>query len=98
MDERSCFINIYVKITYMPSRKIARVAFFEGKQIRRQWDEENEKWWFSVVDVIGVLSDSVDPRKYWNKLAQRLRDEGSESVTECHRLKMQASDGKFYLS
>src|SRR3989344_1121267 len=82
----------------MPSKKIARVALFEGKRIRRQWDEENEKWWFSVVDVVGALSDSVDPRKYWNKLAQRLRDEGSESVTKCHQLKLDSSDGKFYLT
>lgn len=82
----------------MPSNKTARVALFEGKQIRRVWDEKGEKWWFSVVDVVGVLSDSVDSRKYWNKLAQRLRDEGSESVTKCHQLKLESSDGKFYLT
>lgn len=74
------------------------VAIFEGKHIRRVWDETQEKWWFSVVDVVGVLSESIDPRKYWNKLAQRLREEGSELVTKCHQLKMQASDGKMYLT
>ncbi len=53
-----------------------------------------DKWFFSVVDVVGALTDSEDPRKYWNKLIQRLRDEGSEVVTFCHQLKMIAEDGK----
>ena len=74
--------------------KKSALTFFEGNQIRRQWDEDHEKWWFSVVDVVGALSESIDPRKYWNKLAQRLREEGSESVTKCHQLKLQSSDGK----
>jgi hypothetical protein len=78
--------------------KKRNLAIFEGKHIRRQWDEKSEQWWFSVVDVVGVLSESIDPRKYWNKLAQRLREEGSESVTKCNQLKMEASDGKFYLT
>ena len=78
-----------------------KIAVFEGKKIRRHWDEENEKWWFSVVDVVAALSSQIDftrARKYWNKLAERLRKEGSEVVTKCHQLKMQASDGKFYLT
>ncbi len=74
------------------------VTIFEGKQIRRHWNEEKELWYFSVVDIVSVLTESVDPRKYWNKLAQRLREEGSEVVTKCHQLKFMASDGKFYLS
>jgi len=74
------------------------IAIFEGKQIRRHWDEEKELWYFSVVDVVGVLSASDNPRKYWNKLAERLRNEGSEVVTRCHQLKMRASDGKYYLT
>lgn len=49
----------------------SKLAIFEGKKIRRIWDEKNEKWWFSVVDVVGILSQSVDPRKYWNKIAKR---------------------------
>lgn len=73
-----------------------KIALFEGKQIRRFWDEKRELWYFSVVDVVGALAGSTDPRKYWNKLAQRLREEGSEVVTKCHQLKMQASDGKYY--
>ncbi|MBI2465147.1 Bro-N domain-containing protein [Candidatus Shapirobacteria bacterium] len=65
---------------------------FHQKEIRRIWFKD--KWWFSVVGVVGVLTDSEDPRKYWNKLVQRLRDEGSEVVTNCHRLKLVANDGK----
>ena len=74
------------------------LAIFEGNQIRRFWDENKELWYFSVVDVIAVLTDSNNPRKYWNKLAQRLRNEGSESVTKCHQLKFLSKDGKKYLS
>ena len=62
------------------------IALFEGNKIRKKWS--NGKWYFSVVDVVGVLTESNDPRKYWNKLAERLRQEGSESVTKCHQLKM----------
>lgn len=76
--------------------KTPKIAIFEGKRIRRHWDGKQEKWYFSVVDVVAVLTDSSSPRKYWNKLAERLRSEGSESVTKCHRLKMQAADGKYY--
>ncbi len=79
----------------MPKHKI---AIFEGKKIRRLWNEKEEKWYFSVVDVVTTLTNSANPRKYWNKLAERLRKEGSESVTKCHQLKMQASDGKYYLT
>ena len=82
----------------MPEHKI---AIFEGKRIRRHWDNENELWYFSVVDVIQVLTDEFDftkARKYWNKLAERLRIEGSEVVTKCHQLKMLAADGKMRLT
>jgi hypothetical protein len=77
------------------------LAVFEGKQIRRHWDDQSEKWYFSVVDVVRSLTDQVDfqtSRKYWNKLKERLKNEGSELVTNCHQLKMQATDGKFYLT
>ena len=76
----------------------SKIALFEGKRIRRHWDPNQEKWYFSVVDVIAVLTNSNNPRKYWNKLAERLRKEGSESVTNCHQLKMEAADGKLYLT
>src|SRR3989338_5209940 len=78
--------------------KTAKIAIFEGKGIRRHWNDTEEKWYFSVVDVVTVLTNSKNPRKYWNKLAERLRKEGSESGTKCHQLKKQASDGKFYLT
>lgn len=80
----------------MDNKKL--VAIFEDHPVRRVWDEKSEKWYFSVVDIIGVLTSSSDPRKYWNKLAQRLRDEGSEVVTKCHQLKFIAKDGKKYVS
>ncbi len=74
------------------------IALFEGKKIRKSWDEKEEKWYFSVVDVVGVLSDSQDPRNYWKVLKSRLNEEGSELVTKCNQLKMEASDGKYYLT
>ena len=73
------------------------IQLFENQKIRVAWDAEREEWYFSVVDVVGVLTDSPDyntGRKYWNKLKQRLKEEGSELVTNCHQLKMRAADGK----
>ena len=78
-----------------------KIAIFEGKKIRRQWNEREEKWYFSVVDVVAALAEQPDftrARKYWNKLAERLRGEGSEVVTKCHQLKFLANDGKYYAS
>jgi len=75
-----------------------QVGLFQGKEIRKIWDDEHEKWYFSVVDVVAALEASSDPRKYWNKLVQRLREEGSEVVTKCHQLKFLAKDGKYYLT
>ncbi len=77
------------------------LAVFEGKKIRRHWDIGKEKWYFSIVDVVQSLtiqSDFQTARKYWNKLKERLRLEGNQSVTKCHQLKMMASDGKYYLT
>jgi len=74
------------------------LAIFQQQRIRRHWDEQQEKRYFSVVDIVWVLSESKDPRKYWNKLKQRLKEEWNESVTNCHQLKMLASDGKKYLT
>ena len=70
------------------------IKIFEGNQIRSVWDNENEEWYFSVVDVIGTLTESKDPGAYWRKLKQRLKEEGSEVVTFCHGLKLMAIDGK----
>ncbi|MBU0974138.1 Bro-N domain-containing protein [Patescibacteria group bacterium] len=74
-----------------------KIAIFKGKKVRKII--YNNEWWFSVVDVVQALTDQIDntvARKYWNKLAQRLRDEGSEVVTFCHQLKLESSDGKKY--
>ena len=70
------------------------IQLFENKQIRVVWDAEKEKYYFSIVDVVQVLTESVDGRKYWNKLKQRLKAEGNETVTNCHQLKLPAADGK----
>ena len=70
------------------------IQLFEDKRIRTAWDEEKEEWYFSIVDVVAVLTESTDPAAYWRKLKQRLKAEGNETVTNCHGLKMTASDGK----
>jgi len=74
------------------------IKIFEQKQVRTLWDEEKEKWYLSIVDVIAVLTDSVDPNAYWRKLKQRLKEEGNETVTNCHGMKMMAPDGKMRLT
>ena len=83
----------------MDSKKQKKIALFEGKQIRRHWDGKKELWYFAVVDVIAVLSNSDNPQVYWRVLKKRLIDEGSnETVTKCNGLKMVASDGKMRLT
>src|SRR5690606_10043417 len=72
------------------------IKLFEEKKVRTIWDEEQEKWYLSVVDVIATLTDSFNPRNYWKVLKHRLIKEGNESVTNCNQLKMQSADGKFY--
>ena len=74
------------------------VKLFESQEIRSAWNEDEEEWYFSVVDVVGVLTESQDGRKYWNKLKQRLKYEGNETVTNCHQLKLKAADGKMRLT
>ena len=74
------------------------IKLFENKYIRTHWDAETEKWYFSIVDVFAVLSDSVDSNAYWRKLKQRLIAEGNETVTNCHSLKMVAADGKMRMT
>jgi len=78
--------------------KDTAVKLFEEKKVRSVWDEEAEKWYFSIVDVVGILTDSVDASAYWRKLKQRLKEEGNETVTNCHSLKMLAEDGKMRLT
>lgn len=70
------------------------IKLFQDRNVRVVWDDEQEKYYFSVVDVVAVLTDSVDPQAYWRKLKQRLKEEGNQTVTNCHALKMMAADGK----
>ena len=77
------------------------IKLFDAKKIRVVWDDQTEKYYFSIIDIIQVLTESADyqtARKYWNKLKQRLKEEGNESVTNCHQLKLEAADGKRYLT
>jgi hypothetical protein len=77
---------------------MSSIKLFENKHIRSLWDSEREAWYFSIVDVVAVLTGSADPSAYWRKLKQRLRTEGNETVTNCHGLKMTAADGKSRLT
>ena len=72
------------------------IRLFQDQKVRVQWDEEKEKWIFSIVDIIRILTDSPNPRKYWSVLKSRLKQEGSQLTTNCSQLKMQSADGKFY--
>ncbi|MFR9496529.1 MAG: Bro-N domain-containing protein [Rikenellaceae bacterium] len=73
-----------------------KIQLFEERKVRTLWDDEAEKWYFSIVDVVAVLTDSPSPRKYWSVLKLRLKEEGSELTTNCSQLKMQSADGKYY--
>jgi len=76
-----------------------RIAVFKGKQIRRHWDDNRQRWFFSVVDVVSALTDSENPAVYWRVLKKRLKDEGSDqTVTNCNAFKMPAADGKMRLT
>ena len=75
---------------------MSNIQLFENRQVRSHWDAEQEKWYFSIVDVVAILTDSPNPRKYWSVLKTRLKKEGSELATNCSQLKMQSADGKYY--
>lgn len=75
-----------------------KIQLFEDKRIRTAWDAEKEEWYFSIVDVVAVLTDSPNPQTYWRVLKKRLKDEGNETVTSCNALKMTAADGKHRLT
>ncbi len=74
------------------------IKLFQDQRVRVHWNDENEKWYFSIIDVIGVLTESENPRKYWSVLKTRLKKEGSEVATNCSRLKLLAIDGKMRLT
>ena len=80
------------------AKKDTSVKLFQQKQVRTHWDNEQEKWYFSIVDVVSVLTESPNPRKYWSVLKTRLKAEGSELTTNCSQLKMRSADGKMYLT
>ena len=86
-------MNLFLKIL-LRCKMDNEIKLFEGRKIRSAWDNEKEEWYFSIIDIVGVLTDSKDPGAYWRKLKQRLNEEGNEVVTICHTLKMQAADGK----
>ena len=75
---------------------MSSLKIFEDKQVRSHWDEAQERWYFSIVDVVGVLTESKNPNNYWKVLKNRLKKEGSQLVTVCNQLKLKSSDGKFY--
>ncbi len=82
-------------------KKLSKIAIFEGKRIRRKWDEGKDLWYFSVVDIIAILTSQSEHKKaqsYWTTLKNRLKEEGSEVVTKCDQLKMEATDGKYYMT
>ncbi len=79
-------------------KELKNIALFENDPVRRVWNEKEEKWYFSVVDVVGILSESQDARNYWKVLKSRLKEEGNQSVTKCNQLKFLAKDNKYYLS
>ncbi|MBK7467342.1 MAG: Bro-N domain-containing protein [Saprospiraceae bacterium] len=75
-----------------------KIQLFEDKKVRTIWDADNEKWYVSIIDVVAVLTESIDANAYWRKLKQRLKEEGNETVTNCHGLKMIAPDGKMRMT
>ena len=74
------------------------IKIFEERKVRTMWDEENEKWYLSIVDVVGILTDSPNPNNYWKVLKHRLLKEGNQTVTNCNRLKLEAEDGRMRLT
>ena len=78
--------------------KLNAIQLFEDKKVRTVWDAEQEKWFISIIDVIEILTESINPNAYWRKLKQRLKEEGNKTVTNCHGLKMIAPDGKMRLT
>ncbi len=90
------FVNNPSKKFQMTQKESIRL--FEERKVRAIWDDEQGEWYFSIVDVISILTDSPNPRKYWSVLKTRLKREGSELTTNCSQLKMQAANGKKYLT
>jgi len=77
---------------------MSNIKLFESKQVRSAWNEDEQKWYFSITDIVAILTESIDPLAYWRKLKERLKKEGNETVTNCHGLKMPAADGKMRMT
>ncbi len=77
---------------------MSNIKLFESKQVRSAWNKDEQKWYFSISDVIAILTESIDPLAYWRKLKERLKKEGNETVTNSHGLKMKAADGKMRMT
>ena len=77
---------------------MSNIKLFESKQVRSAWNEEEQKWYFSITDIVAKLTESINPLAYWRKLKERLKKEGNETVTNCHGLKMLAADGKMRMT
>ena len=90
--------NLFINLKINTMTKETSIKLFEEKKVRTAWNEEAEEWYFSVVDVVGVLTDSPNPRKYWSVLKTRLKQEGNETTTNCSRLKLLMPDGKMRLT
>ena len=95
-EERLYICKVTSNTKFMTKKQALQL--FEQKKVRTIWDEEQEKWYFAIVDVVAVLTESVDPQSYWRKLKQRLKEEGNQTVTDCHAFKLQAADGKMRLT
>ena len=95
-EERLYLCKVTLNTKFMTKKQALQL--FEQKKVRTIWDEEQEKWYFAIVDVVAVLTESVDPQSYWRKLKQRLKEEGNQTVTDCHAFKLQAADGKMRLT
>ncbi len=89
-------VCVYLIEKHESMTKENTIKLFQDQRVRVEWDKEEEKWYFSIVDVIGILTQSVNPRKYWSVLKTRLKKEGSQLATNCSQLKMQSADGKYY--
>ena len=94
--ERPYLCKVTSNTRFMTKKQALQL--FEQKKVRTIWDEGQEKWYFAIIDVVAVLTESVDPQSYWRKLKQRLKEEGNQTVTDCHAFKLQAVDGKMRLT
>ena len=95
-EERLYICKVTLNTKFMTKKQALQL--FEQKKVRTIWDEEQEKWYFAIVDVVAVLTDSENPQTYWRVLKNRLKKEGNETVTNCNAFKLQAADGKMRLT